>query len=310
MANQGTFYQSLVLPDGPDLRFNYSLVASVAANALTIAIKDKNGNDPAPGNPVQIPIRNVTLTTGTYAVVNITAALSIVVPDATSLALTVSVASTLYVYAMNNAGVIELALSPSSYWEEGIVQTTVAVSGGSSLNSIYSTTQRTNLAISRLGRIEVTLAAATHWSNAPTVISSQLFPMAKQLVIGTAQTASSTTTSASFVTLSTSPAVTITSQRTRFYKISGAFSGQNSAVNRCQWQITATAGAPTTIFNQTASFTQNVGSDELMFTVYGIFLLTTGTAYTFTLQAQTGGGTLTIRNDVLINGAVLIAEEI
>jgi hypothetical protein len=46
---------------------NIGLAASVAASALTIALKDAAGNDPSAASPVLVGMRSATLTTGTTA---------------------------------------------------------------------------------------------------------------------------------------------------------------------------------------------------------------------------------------------------
>ena len=90
---------------------NLGLAASVAANALTIALKTKAGTDPAVIDPVKISFRNATLTTGTYNTRSSTAATSLVVSSGSTLGTVSAVASTMYIYALDNAGTIELGIS-------------------------------------------------------------------------------------------------------------------------------------------------------------------------------------------------------
>lgn len=306
-----TFFQNQVLPDGPDLLFNYSLTASVATNALTISLKDKSGNNPSPGNPVLLPFRSGTLTTGTYQTGTVSDALcTITIPSGTGLGLTTGVTSILYVYGLLTGSSVELIASPSGYWNEGTVQTTVAVSGGSSLDSLYSTTQRTNVPIVRLGYVLINLAATNLWSNSPTEISSRPFTPTRQIVVGTPVTSDGATSSATFATPTNPVTVTITPQRTKRYRISAVVPVQNSgANNQTSTQIAATSGSPTVIFSQTC-FSQDAATLNKIHAPYTIVGLVAGSAYTFTLQMKVNAGTGTITSSAPANGNALVAEEL
>jgi hypothetical protein len=298
-------------PDGSAIYFNGSLAASVAANALTIALKTKAGSDASGGSAVTIGMRNSTLTTGTYNARTVTAALSVVVPDATGLGLTTGVTSVLYVYAIDNAGTVELAVSPSNFWDEQKLQTTVAVASGSSLTSLYSTTARSNVPVRLIGRIEVNLAASTHWSNSPTSVSNLPVKYGRQIVLGTPQTTVGSVTNASYTAPTNAPTVTITAERTGYYKIWGQFAIDGPSSVDAYIEVIATSGSPTVIFNQdtlapAATSTLAVGSTQ----PYTIVGLVAGSAYTFSVKMKSASGQVNIRNDKPATGHVLIAEEL
>ena len=59
---------------------NYSLSASVAGNALTIALKTQAGTDPTSRDVSKISFRSSTLTSGAFNQRSITSALSITIP--------------------------------------------------------------------------------------------------------------------------------------------------------------------------------------------------------------------------------------
>lgn len=152
------------------LLHNASIAVSVAANALTVAIKTAGGSDPSVNDPVIVVFRSATSTTGTYSFVTLTAASSIVVPSGTTIG-TVSGASTyLYCYLLNNAGAIETALS-LSYFDDGSTHSTTAVAGGTGSGTLYSTTARSNVATRVAARFLISEAAAGTWATAPTEIS-------------------------------------------------------------------------------------------------------------------------------------------
>ncbi len=157
---------------GPHYIQNLGLSASVATKALTVALKTKALADPSSTDPVQIAFRNATLTTGDYSVVSATAATSVVVPSGGTLGFTAAEDGLIYVYAINNAGTIELAVAKKALFDESIVHSTTAISAtADSDNVLYSTTARTNVAVRLIGRIRITTGAvAGEWDNAATRI--------------------------------------------------------------------------------------------------------------------------------------------
>jgi hypothetical protein len=153
---------------------NLSISASVGASALTINLLDKSGSTPSVGSPVNIGFRSSTLTTGTYAVRSATAAVSLVVSSGSTLGQISATADYLYVYALDNAGTIELAIS-STLYDEGSRVTTVAEGGAGAADSrtvIYSTTARSNVAIRFIGRLYQSQATAGTWASAPTEVAT------------------------------------------------------------------------------------------------------------------------------------------
>jgi hypothetical protein len=88
---------------------NLGLKASIAANALTIALKGKDGNDPSATNPVRIAFRNATLTAGDSAVLSVTAPLSLVISSGSTLGVaSISGSFRIWVAAFNDGGTVRL----------------------------------------------------------------------------------------------------------------------------------------------------------------------------------------------------------
>lgn len=103
---------------------NLSIVMTVAANALTIAIKDRAVADPTAASPASVPFRNVTVATGDFSVLNLAAANSLVVSSGSTLGTRNGIPFRLWVVAFNDAGT----------WRLGVINclTTVAGAGAGS----------------------------------------------------------------------------------------------------------------------------------------------------------------------------------
>jgi len=151
---------------------NYSLATSVATSALTVSLKDMGGSDPSALSAVNLAFRSTTAATGSSSIVSVTAALSVVIPSSTTIGTRNGKDEMIHVYAINNAGTVELALSLTKQDVSSVLSTT-AISGGSSSTAIYSTTARTNVAARYLGQFVVTEATAGTWANNASIVSSR-----------------------------------------------------------------------------------------------------------------------------------------
>lgn len=147
---------------------NLGLSASVAANALTIALKQSDGStDPSTGGPVKIGFRDATNANGNYDLVSATSAVSVTVSSGSTLGHTSGAYEYIYVYAINNAGSIELAVSSSFYDSSKVVSTSAEGGAGAadSATALYSTSARSNVALRYLGHIQITQATAGTWAS-------------------------------------------------------------------------------------------------------------------------------------------------
>jgi len=150
-----------------------SIAASVASNALTVALKTSAGANATSTTGIEVSFRNATAATGTRTAVSTTGAVSVVVPQGATLGFANSGIEFIYVYGINNSGTLEIGLS-GSIKDDNTLQTSVALSATSDLDAtLYSTTARTTVPIRYLGRIRVqTGSTAGDWSIAPSEISS------------------------------------------------------------------------------------------------------------------------------------------
>ena len=156
---------------------NATFTATVAANALTLALKTKAGTDPSATDPVYVSFRPAGLTSGLYVTRTITAALSVVVSSGSTLGTSNATAANIWWGFLDNAGTVELAVwNPlvSTFSEGGVVSSTAegGAGGADSANTLYSTTARTNVAFRHGGFITITEATAGTWATAPTVLQN------------------------------------------------------------------------------------------------------------------------------------------
>ena len=159
--------------DAPLDAKNYSIACSVGSSALTITLNDKAGSTPSGGSPCIFGFRNATPATGDYTTVSVTAATTLVVSSGSTLGNLSGVATYLYVYAINNAGTAELAISTKRFDDGSIVSTTAEGGAGAadSATTIYSTTARSNVPVRLIARLLSNQTTAGTWAAVPTEIS-------------------------------------------------------------------------------------------------------------------------------------------
>jgi hypothetical protein len=160
---------------------NLGIAASVSSNALTIALKQKDGSDPNAGGAVTVGFRHATAATGQFNRRQVTSALSLTISSGSTLGHTSGATNYIYVYLLDNSGTIELAAS-SVPCDEGSVQSTTAEggSGGAdSLSGFYSTTARTDVPVRLIARLKSNQTTAGTWAAVPTEISLVPFDIPK-----------------------------------------------------------------------------------------------------------------------------------
>ena len=109
---------------------NLGIGFSVGGNALTIGLKDAGGSDPSVTSPVTIPFRSATLANGTQFDGVVTAALSVTVSSGSTVGSSSGVPQDIFVYALNNAGTVELAFSGADYGNSFIGSSTAEGGAG------------------------------------------------------------------------------------------------------------------------------------------------------------------------------------
>lgn len=157
---------------------NLGISASVAANALTVAIKTSSGTDASVGSPVSVAFGSATITTGQFSILNLTSALSLVITTGSTLGQIDATASDIYVYLINNAGTIKIGVSRLKL-PENQLWTTVAEGGAGAADSsleLYSDAVYTNVRIRCVGMVTNTQSNAGTWATAPSAITLNPLP--------------------------------------------------------------------------------------------------------------------------------------
>jgi hypothetical protein len=163
---------------------NGTLVASVAGNALTVAVKTLAGADPSPADPVFLLFRDAS---AGYAVIEQTAALSITTPSGATLGTVNGQANRIWVGVFNNAGAAVLGVynslsfqagvpsNPSILpWDETSAANGTGVTSGSTGAQLWYTVSTLSSQVFRiLGYVESTQATAGTWATSPSKV--QLF---------------------------------------------------------------------------------------------------------------------------------------
>lgn len=157
---------------------NYAIACSVSANALTITVKGGDGNNLSSTNYATMIFRNATIATGTWAEVSATSNLTLTISSGSTLGHANSKLEYIYLYAINNAGTIELAASSSLFDDSGVISTTAEGGAGAadSATVLYSTTARSNIACRLIGILQSTQTTAGTWAAVPTTVSHRIEP--------------------------------------------------------------------------------------------------------------------------------------
>lgn len=319
---------------------NLAIVPSVAASALTIALKGIDGNDPSASNPVYIPFRNVTPGTGTPSVIAIVAAMSLVISSGSTMGFANGVAGRIWVVAFNDAGTVRIgAINCRSGTDAagytiypltnfGIASSTAEGGAGAadSAQVFYTGTAVTSKAFTVLGYVDLTEATAGTWATAQSL--TQVFGPGVKLPGDTMQprisqdgvTASTTTVlpvdntipqsgeGAEFMTLAVTPVASANLLRVRH---NGVYSSSGTSGFGCALFRDAAADAISSAvggFNA-ANQTQTLSIDKTL-------LAAAVTSTTFRIRA--GGSAGTFRFNAFgaaqvfggVAGSMLSVEEI
>ncbi len=166
---------------------NLSVTASVSSSALTILLKGADGADLSSTSAGSIGFRSATLTSGAPAVRSLTSNPSLTISSGSTLGTVSATACDIYVYALDNAGTVELAASMKLLDEGRLVSTTAEGGAGSADSSvaIYSTTARSTVACRLLARITSTQTTAGTWNSAVSEIAMVPFMERRPYAIAT-----------------------------------------------------------------------------------------------------------------------------
>lgn len=154
---------------------NLCLSTSVGSNALTISLITKAGTAPSISDPVYIPFRSATITSGIYAVAQATAATTLVISSGSTLGMVSAVPGYIFVYAiLDSSGVVRLAASRMPFFAYGSPVNATAEGGGGAADSnavLYAAASHTLRPVCLIGRILITEATAGTWASNATEIA-------------------------------------------------------------------------------------------------------------------------------------------
>jgi hypothetical protein len=148
-----------------------TVVPSVASSALTLALKTAAGVDASATVPLPIPFRSSTLSSGTKNIRQVTAALSLVIPSTATLGAQSATDQWLYLYGLDNAGPVELAISGTNYGANFIASTSAIAAASNSATTIYSTTARASVPMTLLVALRSNQTVAGNWAAVPVEVT-------------------------------------------------------------------------------------------------------------------------------------------
>lgn len=140
-----------------------SISATVASNALTVSL-----------NPTTLDFRHPTLSNGSTNTRTVGSTISLTVPSGATLGTVNAVQSRLVLLAIDNAGVVDFAITNLSGGrnldETSLISTTAISAAANSANIVYSTSARTNVPFRVVGYVESTQSTAGTWATAPSTV--------------------------------------------------------------------------------------------------------------------------------------------
>ena len=164
-------------------QYSYSLTATVAANALTIALKTLSAADASAADPIKFRFRSATLTSGAVVERSVTAANSLVISSGSTMGASNSTPFRLWLVLFDDAGTLRLGLincfnsattAITPLTQAGVRSSTAEGGAGAadSAGTIYTGTAVTSKSYLVLGYLEWTtgLATAGTWNAAPDVL--------------------------------------------------------------------------------------------------------------------------------------------
>lgn len=282
---------------------SFSLAASVAGSALTIALKGADGADPSASNVVNIPFRNVSLTDGTISTLAVSAATSLVISSGSTMGFTSATAGRLWIVGFNDGGTFRIGaincLSGFNVYPlsgNGIGSSTAEGGAGAADSAwvFYTGTAVASKAYTILGYLDWAsgLATAGTWASGPTTIN--VFRPGNKLPGDTVQQSYGTYTpngdvTATFPFDDTKPQV---GEGTQLI-VTGALTPSGAAnVWRARFSAQVTPVAAVSDIAIAAIFSTNPGADAIVTTYTRPLSASSNAAGTMAMECQWLPGTV------------------
>jgi hypothetical protein len=187
-ASQAAASAASFLPESYEI-VNLGLAVSVGSNALTIALKDRDGNDPSASSAVKVGFRSSTATSGAFVERSVSSAQSLVISSGSTLGTSSGTDHYIIVYAVDTGSSFVLGAS-LLHIDDGTIVSTTAEGGAGAAdanNVVYTTAAQASKPVRVIGRIKVNQATAGTWASAPTEV--RLMPFERQNVVARYSTA-------------------------------------------------------------------------------------------------------------------------
>lgn len=172
MTSDGSTWFSSPAPTAntSELLQNLGLAVTASAGTMTIALKQADGStNPASGSGAVIAgFRDATAANGNYSLVSVTSSLSMTLAGATTLGAASGVASYVYVYLFNNAGILTLGASLNAYDESALQSSSTTTTSNA---VIYQASAVASKPVRLIGRFLATNTASA-WAS-PTEVGVQ-----------------------------------------------------------------------------------------------------------------------------------------
>ena len=158
---------------------HYQLTQAQGSSNMTITLLDAEGSTPTATSGVSFQFRTrgggtaaAGLKLGTTEIGRATSATTLTLDSGATLGMTNDIEATLYLYAINNGGTIELGVINGQQLDESILHTSTALDGtADTASTLYSDTARTSLAVRLIGRMRITMNAVGTYDEDPTELA-------------------------------------------------------------------------------------------------------------------------------------------
>jgi len=326
-SGSGVWYLNLSSGVSLNAALNLQLSCSVASNALTCNVLDRNGNTPSTASPVLLAFRDPILANGDPIARAITGALSITIPTSATLATVNAQANRIWLAVFDNAGTPVLGVYNSlnstgptilSWDETSTPSSTNLTSSSTSAQTWYTSGALTGKSFRILGYVESTQTTAGTWAASPSKI--QLFGPGVKKPGESVQTQVSSSTSQPLITSATfvpftgiSVSITPTNAANLFFIDSRGVAANASGSLSYTLQLSRGTIAATNMIG--AIVGQNVGSsggNATTVTCFAADIPNTTSSITYAMQGKTSGGNLSY-NYIGVAGiqqSVMTASEI
>lgn len=147
----------------------FSISQSMSANTLTLTLTTSEGTTISADNPVYVEFPSSTESSGVKVIRKVTSPVSMTVSDGASLGHANAKLCHLFVYLIDNAGTVEMAVSnlppdyPGTFAGIRLISTTAMSGSATSATGIYSTSARSNVSWIPAGMCKSTQTTAGKW---------------------------------------------------------------------------------------------------------------------------------------------------